>query len=113
MLYRKNITTAIPDVLHICDKLIALPRDGSDVLMLARALTKHLPQNGDVIGEVAFLDEAAGPNPLDQPLLADHLSAAFYKGKQDVETLRGELHDLAFAQQQALGCVQPESSELV
>ncbi len=59
--------------------------------------TKDLAHSRDADAEIDFLDEAAGPDRLQQFVLADELPAAAHKNEKEIESLPGQRNGLVTA----------------
>src|SRR5262249_42410117 len=70
-------------------------------------------QDRNVVGEVGFLNYGVGPDHSHQLIFFQQTSVTLDQREQQVEDFGLKRDDLAVAQQQALGGVQPVRAEFV
>ena len=100
-------------ILHFAygnDESVASPCHGFDELMPVLALTQSLPEQGNILRKISFLDKAIGPYSFHHRVFGNDLAAVFHKREQHVEDFGSERDDFAVALQEPLGDVNPEAA---
>jgi hypothetical protein len=62
------------------------------------SFTQRFSQEGNILSEIAFLDECAGPDAFHQVVFLDDVPAVLDKRQENVENLRGKRYWLTLAQ---------------
>src|SRR5262249_2845890 len=81
--------------------------------MIIGGLGQRASQRVNVEAQVAFLNEAVGPDAPHQLVLAHDIAVAFDQRQQCLKGLRPERHDRAVTNQQSFHSIQAERTELV
>ena len=76
-------------------------------------VVKRPPDRGDILGEVDLFDEGLRPKVLHQFVFGQQVPAVVDEQEQSVKRLRRQGYGLTVTQQQALGRVQTERTELI
>ena len=88
------------------DEPIPPPWHGDDVLMVVGPLTERLPQDRNVPGEPALLDDGVTPDPLKQLVLGDDAIPMSRSGQAASPRLGSQRHGFSVAQQEPFVSIQ-------
>ena len=91
---------------------IASRRNGCDNARLVTVITENSSKGGHGRGEIALFDDGVWPHRSHDGLLVDEASRAVDEVQQKIESLGRQRNRMAVTQQQSLGGIKPERSEL-
>src|SRR2546421_2737586 len=103
----------VPHFSDISHKAIATTRHGLDVAWFLGVVDQHLPQDGDVIGQVLFFNHALSPHLLHESVFLDYVTVVSYQSEQHAEGFWRNRDFIPIPPQLPFGNVEPERAELI
>jgi hypothetical protein len=100
-------------VTHWGGEAVATARNGLDVWTSIGTLTEHLAQIKDARREIAFFDENARPDFLQEFFLFDYVTGPFDQDEKGLEIFWSERDGLPVTEQDALSGVEAIRAEAV
>ena len=74
---------------------------------------ESFPEQGNILGQIAFLDEGVRPHPLHQVVFFDYVTAMLNQREENVENFGGQGDGFPVAQQHTLDRVQAKAAKLI